>query len=117
MAHPSAAFVGVRDRRVNAVERQAGLRHPLLKIGDSRRIVIIEMRARCKHFDCFEPIRCDFEQMVARQSLTVVQVCRHPELTLRHRLEHTIVHLVIWSFGHLVIWSLMVIGRRKSTNQ
>jgi hypothetical protein len=55
--------------------------------------------------------------MVARQSLTVVQVCRHPELTLRHRLEHTIVHLVIWSFGHLVIWSLMVIGRRKSTNQ
>jgi hypothetical protein len=57
----------------------------LLEIGDCRWIVIIEVRPRRKYFDGFEPMRRDLEQMVARQSLAVIEVRRHPELTFAHK--------------------------------
>src|SRR5712672_1652954 len=52
------------------------------------------MRPRREHFDGLEPKRRDLEQMVARQSLVVVEVRRYPELTLFHRLNTP---FYIWS--------------------
>ena len=69
---------------MNPVQRQPGLRQPLLQIGHRRRVVVIEVRARRKHFDRLEPVRGDLEQMIAREPLAVIEVRRHPELTFGH---------------------------------
>ncbi len=72
---------------MNRVQRQPGLSQPLLQIRDSGRVVVIEMRARRKHFDRLEPVRGNLEQMIAREPPAMIQVRRHPELTFGHRLE------------------------------
>ena len=82
--NPAPLFVAIHDRRVHAMQRQARVGQPLLQIRDGGRIVIIEMRARCEQLDRVEPVRRDLEQVIAREPLAVIEMCRHPELTLCH---------------------------------
>jgi hypothetical protein len=42
------------------VQRQPGLRQPLLEVGDARRIVVVDVRSRRAQFDGLESRRGDF---------------------------------------------------------
>ena len=74
---------------MHAVQRKPRLREPLLEIGYRRRIVIIEVRPGCEHFNAIEPVGTDLEQVIPGQPIVVVEVRRHPELTLGHKANHS----------------------------
>src|SRR5205823_1737204 len=69
----------IRNRRMNAVQREGRVRQPLDEQRDRRRVVVVEMTARREHFDRLEPVRCDGREMIAAESLVVVQVRRDAE--------------------------------------
>ena len=65
---PAAADEALGDRRVNAVQLEPGLRQPLLQVGDRRRVVIVEVRARREQLDRVEPVRRDLQQVLAARA-------------------------------------------------
>ena len=81
---PPAALVRGHHRCMDGVQRQSGRGQPLLQIRHCRGIVVVEMRSRREHLDRLEPMRRDLEQMITGKTLTVVEVCRDPELALGH---------------------------------
>src|SRR5439155_9699873 len=87
---PLAADQALCNRRVNAVQHHAGFREPLLQVGDGGRVVIVEMRPGREDFDRLESVRCDVEEMLAAQPLTVVQMRRDPELAFSHRAKYSL---------------------------
>ena len=47
---------------------ETGFREPLLQVGDDRRVVVVEVRARREHLDRVEAVRRDLEQVIARSA-------------------------------------------------
>ena len=76
---PAPAGEALGDRRVHAVQLEAGFGEPLLQVGDRRRVVVVEVRPRREQLDALEPVRRDLEQVLAAQPLAVVEVRRDPE--------------------------------------
>ena len=87
---PAAAREALADRRMDAVQFEAGFRKPLLEVGHGRRIVIVEMRPRGEQLDAIETVRPDLEQMLSRQPIVVVEVRRDPERSLARHLNHSL---------------------------
>ena len=74
---------------MDAVQRQARLRQPGLQVGDGGLVVIVEVAACREHLDGLEPVRRDFEQVLACEPAAVIQVRRYPELPFRHNGNHS----------------------------
>ena len=70
------------DRRVHRVERQARVRQPLRELLDGRVVVIVEMGTRREDLNRVESVRCDVDQVLARQTRLVEQMRRDPETAL-----------------------------------
>jgi hypothetical protein len=81
---PSAADEALVYGRMDAVQREARLRQPLLQVGYRRLAVIVEVGSRSEKLDRVEAVSRDFEEMLTAQSLAVVEVCRHPKLSFDH---------------------------------
>jgi hypothetical protein len=81
---PSAADEAFVHRRMDAVQREARIREPLLQVGHRRLAVIVEVGSRSEELDRVEAVGSDFEKMLTAQSLTVIEVCRHPKLSFDH---------------------------------
>ena len=85
---PAPAGELLRDRRVDAAQLEAGLGQPLLQVGDRRRVVVVEVRARGEDLDQLETVRRDLQQVIPGQSLIVEEVRRHPVLPFSHQAKH-----------------------------
>jgi len=66
-------------RNEDARGGQACVGKPLLEISDRCVVLEIDVRPVCDDLDGLESVRCDFEQVIARQAFTLVEVRRHPK--------------------------------------
>ena len=71
---PAPGDVTLSNRCVDAMQLETRLRQPLLQIGDSRWVVIIEMGARREDLDGLETMRRDLDQVIPAQPQIVVEV-------------------------------------------
>ena len=73
----------IRDRRMDAVERQPGFREPLFQEVDRRFVPIVEMTARGEELDGLEAVSSHLRQVVPLQTAVVIEVCGNAETHAR----------------------------------
>jgi hypothetical protein len=61
---------------VNAVELEACLRQPRLKVSHGGGVVVVEVRARGEQLDRFEAVHRDLQQMLPAEPLSVIETRR-----------------------------------------
>src|SRR5262249_62337135 len=73
-----------RGRRVPRAARPPRLGEPLLQVGDRRRVVIVEVRARREDLDHLESVRRDRLEVIAGEAFVMKEVRGHPERSSAH---------------------------------
>jgi hypothetical protein len=73
----------VRDRRMDAVQRQPGVSQPFPERSDRAFVAVVEVAARREQLDALEPVRSNLREMVPVELLVVIEVCGNAEMHAR----------------------------------